>query len=684
MERPKISVIIPVYNVENYVEEAIDSVVNQTIFDETEVIIVDDGSTDNSRFIISKYEQNYDNVKIVRKENGGLSSARNCGMKYINGEYIHFFDSDDYILPYAYEKLYDLAKKNDLDVCIGNYLRFNEEKTWKHHTPQFVFKDIDGDVELTDIENYPNLTWDMLVWNKIYKREFLEKNDIKFIEGITFEDNIFSTEIYAKTKKVGVYDNYICGWRLRESNDSITQSFTMQRTNDLINVFHTVNELLESNFKNKEVLRTKYFKWLTKDVSFFIETIKDYPEKEHEQLFENIYEVYNLIPQEFTENLSSYYSVLYKMLKNKDWESLLLYTSNNYRHNPKLPENLKEEYKKDIDFRTDIMDGDLDIYTTNISKDGDDIVIKFNYYIPYFEKTDDFTINVKIVNSNYEDILLDSKYIDKYQFRIPSNLLNLGKSGIIMSFKSGEIEKEYYLKIGTRKNFSFDDWDVDVLRGRASDIRIIKREKNDVEYLINEVIFKDGEYFKLKGISNSTNVHASIIDYLDFSEYEYPIDYDETISGKYEFSIQIPYRDFLKAPIKRWDFFIGGKFNKINLDEDYEFINEQYRIYLKNFGNRITLELKRYDPIETIENLNNESKILSKEKSKLEKERKKLSKEKSKLEKERKKLSEEENRLKKETNELIEKNKSLENKIKEYENRKDVKTVNKMKRILKK
>ena len=639
MERPKISVIIPVYNVENYVEEAIDSVVNQTIFDETEVIIVDDGSTDNSRFIISKYEQDYDNVKIVHKENGGLSSARNCGMKYTKGEYIHFFDSDDYILPYTYEKLYDLAKKNDLDVCIGNYLRFNEEKTWKHHTPEFVFKDIDGDVELTDIENYPNLTWDMLVCNKIYKREFLEKNDIRFIEGITFEDNIFSIEVYAKTKKVGVYDNYIYGWRLRESNDSITQSFTMKRTNDLISVFHTVNEFLESNFKNKEVLRTKYLKWLTKDVSFFIENIKDYPEKEHEQLFENIYEVYNLIPHEFTENLSSYYSVLYKMLKNKDWESLLLYTSNNYMHNPKLPENLKEEYKKDIDFRKDAMDGNLDIYTTSITKDGDDIVIKFNYYIPYFEKTDDFAINVKIVNSNYEDILLDSEYIDKYQFRIPSNLLNLGKSGIIMRFKSGEIEKEYYLKIGTRKHFSFDDWDVDVLRGRASDIRILKREKNDSEYLINEVIFKEGEYFKLKGISNCTNDHASIIDYLDFSEYEYQIDYVETISEKYEFSIQIPYRDFLKAPVKRWDFFIDGEFNKINLDENYEFINEQYRIYLKNFGNRITLELKRYDPIGTIENLNNETK----------------------------KLSEEENRLKKETNELIEKNKSLENKIKEYE-----------------
>ena len=112
------------------------------------------------------------------------------------------------------------------------------------------------------------------------------------------------------------------------------------------------------------------------------------------------------------------------------------------------------------------------------------------------------------------------------------------------------------------------------------------------------------------------------------------------------------------------------EFDKINLEENWEFINEHYRIYLKNFGNRIAVELRRYDPIGTVENLNNETK--------------KLSEEKSNLEKETKKLSEEGIQLKNETKELIEKNKSLKNKINEYKNRKDVKTVNKMKKVLKK
>lgn len=642
MERPKISVIFPVYNVEKYVEEALDSIVNQTIFEDIEVVIVDDGSTDNSRFIITKYELDHDNIKIVRKENGGLSSARNCGIDNASGEYIHFFDSDDILLPYAYEKLYDLTIKNDLEVTTSNFLRFNDEKTWNHHTPQFVFKEIDEDCELTNMMEYTNLSWDMYCTNKLYKTDFLKCNNIRFFEGITFEDNLFTIEVYSKAKKVGLLDDYTFCWRTRESNDSITQSFTLKRATDLVNMFHMVQDFLEENIHDKEVLRTKYLKWLTVDISYFIETIQNYPEEEHRHLFESIYGVYNLIPDEFTENLNSYYSTLYKMLKNKDWDSLLLYTSNNYKNTPILPEGLKEEYKKDIDFKKDAMGEDLDIYTNNISKEGNEIIIKYNYKIPFLEKTDDFDMNVRISNTESEDVVLDSKYIDKYQFRIPVDLLKPGKSTVMMNFKSGEIEKEYYLKNVSRKTFSFDNFDVDVLRGRASDIRILKHYKNNSEHHINEVIFNDKESFELKGLSNSTDNHIAINDYLDFSKLTYPIDYNKIGDGKYEFSIKIPYNDFLKAPVKKWDFFIEGDFNKINLERNHEFINEHYRIYLKNFGNRITLELIRYYPIEAIEILKNENNALKK------------------------------------------KNIKLEKTINQYKNRKDVKTVDKMKRLLKK
>ena len=101
----KISVIFPVYNVEYYIEEALDSLVNQTIFEDIEVIIVDDESTDKSRYIINKYALDYDNIHILREKNGGVSAARNYGLTVAKGEYIHYMDSDDFLLYESYEKL---------------------------------------------------------------------------------------------------------------------------------------------------------------------------------------------------------------------------------------------------------------------------------------------------------------------------------------------------------------------------------------------------------------------------------------------------------------------------------------------------------------------------------------------------------------------------------------------------
>lgn len=107
----KISVIFPFFNGEYYIEEAMDSIINQTIFEDIEVIIVDDGSIDNARFLVNKYVLDYDNIHLFCQKNEGVSSARNLAMKYVKGEYVHFMDADDFIPFDAYEKLYNLAKK---------------------------------------------------------------------------------------------------------------------------------------------------------------------------------------------------------------------------------------------------------------------------------------------------------------------------------------------------------------------------------------------------------------------------------------------------------------------------------------------------------------------------------------------------------------------------------------------
>ena len=131
----KVSVIIPVYNVEKYISRCLESLANQTLKD-LEILIVNDGSTDNSRSIIEKYLKKHSlRIKYFEKQNGGLSSARNYGLKYATGEYIAFLDSDDYVEKDMYEDMYKIAKKDDADMVECDFLWEweNTELQWEKY-----------------------------------------------------------------------------------------------------------------------------------------------------------------------------------------------------------------------------------------------------------------------------------------------------------------------------------------------------------------------------------------------------------------------------------------------------------------------------------------------------------------------------------------------------------------------
>ena len=630
----KISVIIPLFNVEYYLEEALDSVINQTIFNDIEVIIVDDGSTDNSRFLVNKYAIDYNNVTVLRKENGGPGLARNYGMKYAKGEYIHFFDSDDF-LPYdAYEKLYNFAKKDDYDIVSGNFLRFNHEKTWTTLIADYIYSGLEENIEKIKLEDNTNLTWDTIVWNKLFKREFLEKSNVQFNEG-SFQDIMYTMKLLSKASN---------------------------------KVSSLVSEFLKENIEDEEILANKYHKWLTADIPMFIEMIEDYPKEYHEFLKENALSIYNLVPKVYRKNLNSYYVAFYKMLENEDWENIFLYLSNNYKTNPELPEGLDKKYLKYIDFKRDAMDENLDTYASNVYMEDDKIVMELQNFIPYLKPKEDDEISVRLVNPDFDDVEIDSNDIEKDRFILNPDLINPGENLLITTYKSEDIEKEFYIKTNSRRSYSYDDYDVDIARGKTSYLRVIKREKGTLNHNVNEIKFEDGEYFELKGISNNNTGNILINDYLDFVKFKYPIDYEKIDEDGYAFSVQIPYNDLLKAPIKKWDFYLDIEFNKLNLEKNCEFINEQYRIYLKNHGNRMVLELFRYNPIETITQLNNEKSQITYEKQELIKEKQELIKEKQNLVKEK--------------NNLIEENNQLKNKINEYKNRKDVRAVDAIKKTI--
>lgn len=224
---PKISIIIPMYNVEKYLRRCLDSVLNQT-FSDWQAICVDDGSPDNSGNIAEEYAAKDKRFVVVHKKNGGLSDARNAGMPYADGKYIMYLDSDDFIHPQTMEIAYNVIEKNKSDIASFTYDRFYRPQLMVRH---FLHLDTDNVIpigfkkrysidriktktvmdvfelatERTHNKTNPNRKWlikHCQVWKNIYKKSLIE--DTPFIKGILFEDFPWWSAIMLKRPRVTV------------------------------------------------------------------------------------------------------------------------------------------------------------------------------------------------------------------------------------------------------------------------------------------------------------------------------------------------------------------------------------------------------------------------------------------------------------------------------------------------
>ena len=190
-----ISVIVPVYNTEKYLKRCMDSIVNQT-YKKLEIIVVNDGSTDSSADIINDYCKNDKRIVFLNKENGGLSSARNFGLKHATGKYVAFIDSDDFIENDMYESL--INEIGDCDICIAGYYLFYEDQT--------IPKGISGNNKVFFTKNDAmiklclNDYLESHVWDKLYKKELFD--EIDFPEGKNYEDIYVSHRIFDKCEKI--------------------------------------------------------------------------------------------------------------------------------------------------------------------------------------------------------------------------------------------------------------------------------------------------------------------------------------------------------------------------------------------------------------------------------------------------------------------------------------------------
>ena len=264
----KVSVIVPVYNVEKYLRDCIDSIINQTI-KEIEIILIDDGSKDNSLSICNEYAKKYSNIKVIHKDNGGLSSARNVGLDQATSPYIMFIDSDDLYLPNSIEVMLNEIESKKADYVIGNYQNLTEDGVlW--------------DKPIFDLEKYKNFKLSIKDYtksfyimnssacNKIFRRSFIEKHNLRFIEGIPAEDAVFTTFLFLKSKNVYYINDVMYLYRQR-NGDSISTNVTLDYFKGISKAYKIIydnfNEAKELNF-----YRAFYAKSMTYNLYKFIDS----------------------------------------------------------------------------------------------------------------------------------------------------------------------------------------------------------------------------------------------------------------------------------------------------------------------------------------------------------------------------------------------------------------------------
>lgn len=260
---PKVSIILPIYNVEKYLDRCMNSLLNQTL-KEIEIIMVDDGSPDNCPNLCDRYANTDKRVKVIHKKNAGLGMARNSGIEVATGEYIAFLDSDDYVDTRTYEELYNKTKDNDNPQAVycGLNRVNNKGEVYFCHSDYPIFTHVRGNDKckriaaemVASLNKTRTFKYFMSVWHAIYKREFLVQNNIKFCSERVFmsEDLIFDIDFFSQAERV-IYipDHFIyyC-----DNGASLSHTFRKDRFDKFVGMYYKILEMMQHYNHPKEHL----------------------------------------------------------------------------------------------------------------------------------------------------------------------------------------------------------------------------------------------------------------------------------------------------------------------------------------------------------------------------------------------------------------------------------------------
>jgi len=289
----KLSVIIPVYNVEDYLAQCIDSVLNQIYLGGLEIILVDDGSTDNSPYICDLYAAKDRRIKVIHKKNEGTSVARNAGIDAATGDYIAFLDADDFWIETSIHDLMKIASETRADVLIGNAIKYydaDDEYGPYPNNLKFIPDHKTTRDKLLYILN-PGNRFQWHIWKCIFRADLIKYNRIYFKEGLLFQDAEWLPRVLSKAEKIEIVDKIFVCYRVRPNSNMTDAYKTIKRHRDLLKVIYHLSvyfnktdmdqKLKHSFYTNfaglymyvflrQALLKDKYSKSLLKRFSYYI------------------------------------------------------------------------------------------------------------------------------------------------------------------------------------------------------------------------------------------------------------------------------------------------------------------------------------------------------------------------------------------------------------------------------
>ena len=312
MNAPEISIVIPVYKVEKYLRECIESVINQT-FKNIEIILVDDGSPDNCPKICDEYANKDSRIRVIHKENGGYGTACNKGIEAARGKYIGLVESDDWIEPDMYEKLYNQIKKFDAEMCTCSYFEYKSTSIYPdgtHDKPYMETINNTDNNKLFSIFDHPFwFTSHPSLWAKLYKSDLIKS--IKFDEqkGSSYQDAPFIAELYCKTKKIIALHEFLYHYRIDNENSSSSNARKDAKLMTILDQWQKAKEII-IKYGFYEQLKEEIYYHATKPAFRYYKNI----DKKYKKQFFNKW-------RKFTKEIQ----------KDKTFQFIQCVLSNNYR-----------------------------------------------------------------------------------------------------------------------------------------------------------------------------------------------------------------------------------------------------------------------------------------------------------------------------------------------------------------